>query len=39
MDGSQKKATRAFADWGSKADAEFVRDVVEWFRKENGDEQ
>ena len=39
MDGEKKKATRAFADWGSKADAEFVRDVVEWFRKDSGDDQ
>ena len=38
MDGRQTKATRHFADWGRKADAEFIRDVVEWFRKESGDE-
>lgn len=39
MDGERKKAERAFADWGSKDDAEFIRDVVEWFRRDAGDEQ
>lgn len=39
MDGRQVKAERPFADWTTKADAEFVRDVVDWFRKDSGQEQ
>lgn len=39
MDGKEKKAERPFADWTTKADAEFIRDVVEWFRKDSGEEQ
>ena len=38
MDGTSEKATRHFADWSCRADAEFVRDVVEWFRMDSGAE-
>lgn len=39
MDGRENVASAPFADWSTKADAEFIRDVVEWFRKDSGDEQ
>ncbi len=39
MDGERHEAERPFADWTTSADAEFIRDVVNWFRKDMGDEQ
>ena len=38
MDGTTKPASVPFADWSTKDDAEFIRDVVEWFRKDSRDE-
>lgn len=39
MDGTEKHAEVPFAEWSTTADAEFVRDVIEWFRKDSGEEQ
>ena len=37
MDGTRQKASRHFADWTTKSDAEFIRDVVDWFRRDAED--